>query len=64
MTPDSGGALRVRTDESLEALLDSRTDGLRRLGALLAVDREGVLRGVVTVQQVQRALRAAPGSAA
>jgi Zn-dependent protease/CBS domain-containing protein len=64
MTPDSSGTLRVRTDESLESLLDSRTDGLRRLGAVLAVDREGVLRGVVTVQRVQRALRSAQGSPA
>ena len=64
MTPESGAALRVRTDESLESLLDSRTDGLRRLGAVLAVDTDGVLRGVVTLQQIQRALRSAAGSAA
>jgi Zn-dependent protease len=58
MTRDAGGTLRVGTEDSLELLLDSRTDGLQRLGALMAVDREGVLRGVVTLRQVQRALRA------
>ena len=35
---------------------------LGRLGALMAVDGEGVLRGVVTVEQVRRALQAAFGS--
>ena len=30
----------------------------------MAVDREGVLRGVVTVEQVRRALQSAFGSAA
>jgi CBS domain-containing protein len=64
MTPDAGSGLRVGVDESLESLLDSGTDGLRRLGAVLAVDREGILRGVVTLQQVQRALRSSPGPAA
>ena len=37
---------------------------LERLGALMAVDREGVLRGVVTVEQVRRALQSAFGSLA
>ena len=59
MTPDQSGSLRVGTDESLESLLDSRREGLQRLGAVMAVDAEGVLRGVVTLQQVQRALRPA-----
>ena len=34
------------------------------LGALMAVDGEGVLRGVVTVEQVRRALQSAFGGAA
>jgi Zn-dependent protease len=38
-----------------EALLGS--EALRRLGALMAVDGEGRLRGVVTVEQVSRALQ-------
>jgi Zn-dependent protease len=46
---------RIRYDEPLEALLGS--EPLRRLGALMAVDAEGHLRGVVTVEQVTRALR-------
>ncbi len=45
----------VRDDAPLEALLAS--EPLRRLGALMAVDAEGRLRGVVTVEQVTRALR-------
>jgi Zn-dependent protease len=52
---------QVPADASLEALLAS--EPLRRLGALMAVDGDGRLRGVVTLEQVSRALRAhaAPG---
>jgi Zn-dependent protease len=52
---------QVRTDTPLEALVGS--EALRRLGALMAVDAEGRLRGVVTLEQVSRALQArlAPG---
>ena len=46
----------VRTDTSLEALLAS--EPLRRMGALMAVDAEGRVRGVVTLEQVTRALQA------
>ena len=46
----------VREDAPLEALLGS--ESLRRLGALMAVDAEGRLRGVVTLEQVSRALQA------
>ena len=46
----------VAADAPLEALLAS--EPLRRLGALMAVDAEGRLRGVVTFEQVSRALRA------
>jgi Zn-dependent protease len=52
----AGAEDRVRDDAPLEALLGS--EPLRRLGALMAVDAEGRLRGVVTVEQVTRALRA------
>jgi Zn-dependent protease len=48
---------RVSPDQSLDGLLAS--EPLRRLGALLAVDGEGRLRGVVTVDQVRRAVSAA-----
>jgi Zn-dependent protease len=47
---------QVAADAPLEALLAS--EPLRRLGALMAVDAEGRLRGVVTFEQVTRALRA------
>lgn len=51
---------RVRDDEPLEALLASAP--LRELGALMVVDGEERLRGVVTLQQVRRALGAAVGT--
>ncbi len=47
---------QVAADAPLEALLAS--EPLRRLGALMAVDADGRLRGVVTFEQVTRALRA------
>jgi len=54
---DGSSGLRVRLDEPLETLLGQ--EGLTRLGAMMAVDGEGVLRGVVTVDAVRRALQAA-----
>jgi Zn-dependent protease/CBS domain-containing protein len=48
-------SLKVPVDEPLESLLAA--EGLHRMGALYAVDGEGVLRGVVTLEQVRRALR-------
>ena len=54
---DSTGTLRVRDDAPLESLLGN--DALRRLGALVAVDSHGRLRGVITADQVGRALRTA-----
>ncbi len=50
-----GSGLRVGLEEPLEALLGR--EGLARLGAIMAVDPEGRLRGIVTVDQVRRALR-------
>jgi Zn-dependent protease len=47
---------RVRADAPLEQLLGS--EPLRTLGALMAVDDAGRLRGVVTIEQVSRALQA------
>src|SRR5215210_8687089 len=52
----TGADGQVRADAPLEALLGS--EPLRRLGALMAVDRDGRLRGVVTLEQVSRALQA------
>jgi Zn-dependent protease len=47
--------LRVRTDDPLEALLGS--EPLIQTGALMAVDADGRLLGVVTWDQVRRALQ-------
>ena len=51
--------MHVRIDEAepLESLLGS--EGLGRLGAMVAVDHEGVLQGVVTLAEVRKALRTA-----
>jgi Zn-dependent protease len=54
---ETGSGLRVGLEEPLETLLGQ--EGLARLGAIMAVDRDGVLRGIVTVEAVRRALRGA-----
>jgi Zn-dependent protease len=51
------GDWRIGEDASLESVLGS--EGLRGIGALMAVDPNGVLRGVVTIDQVRRALQVA-----
>ena len=56
---DLGNAHAVPLDAPLESLLTS--EALQALGAIMAVDRDGILRGVVTIDQVRRALRA-PGA--
>jgi Zn-dependent protease len=53
------GAFQVRDDAPLESLLANRN--LRKFGALMAVDADGRLSGVVTIEQVGRALRGSPG---
>ncbi|HKO29276.1 MAG TPA: site-2 protease family protein, partial [Solirubrobacteraceae bacterium] len=55
MTIEDAGSYRIGLDEPLESLL--RSEGLARLGALMAVDPDGVVRGIVTVDRVRRALR-------
>jgi Zn-dependent protease len=50
----AGSELRIGPEAPLEALLG--LEGLQRLGAIMAVDADGVLRGVVTVDAVRRAL--------
>jgi Zn-dependent protease len=50
--PTSG--MRARTEDALESVLS--LDGLGRLGAIMAVDSDGVLRGIVTIDRVRRAL--------
>jgi Zn-dependent protease len=54
------GAWRVDAEGPIADLLAS--ESLGRLGALMAVDGDGVLRGVVTVDQVRRALSSALAS--
>ncbi|HEU5142803.1 MAG TPA: site-2 protease family protein [Solirubrobacterales bacterium] len=49
------GTFQISEDAPLDTLLGNRA--LRRFGALMAVDAEGRLSGVVTVEQVGRALR-------
>ena len=51
---------RVADDAPLEDLLGDRA--LREIGALFAVDHDGVLRGVVTSDQVRRAVASAIAS--
>jgi Zn-dependent protease len=56
------GTWRVEENRPLTDLLAS--ESLSKLGALMAVDGEGILRGVVTVEQVRRALQSALGTPA
>ncbi|HVD86840.1 MAG TPA: site-2 protease family protein [Solirubrobacterales bacterium] len=52
---DHDQRLFVRDDTPLDSLLSNQN--LRHLGALMAVDEEGHLSGVITIEQVGRALR-------
>jgi Zn-dependent protease len=52
---DHDNGLFVRDDTPLDSLLSNQN--LRRFGALMAVDADGRLSGVITVEQVGRALR-------
>ena len=56
------GSLHVSEDAPLDSLLGNQN--LRRLGALMAVDADGRLRGVITAEQVGRALRDAAAPSA
>jgi Zn-dependent protease len=55
VTADGDGTMGVRLDAPIESLLGN--EHLRRLGGLAAVDADGRLRGVITAEQVGRALR-------
>ncbi len=59
---DDASSLRIDENGPLTELLS--LESLGRLGAVMAVDREGVLRGIVTVEQVRRALQTVLGSPA
>ena len=51
------GSFKVSQEAPLATLLQA--EGLAQLGAVMAVDTDGVLRGIVTADQVRRALRPA-----
>jgi Zn-dependent protease len=55
MARDDSGGLAAGLDQPLETLLS--LDALQRLGAVMAVDANGRLRGIVTIDQVRRALQ-------
>jgi Zn-dependent protease len=56
------GSLTVGEDDPLESVLGN--ESLRRLGALIATDGVGHMRGVLTIDAIGKALRpTAPGSA-
>lgn len=57
LVDDEPETFRIGRDQPLEALLGR--PALRDLGALMAVDAEGVLCGVITVEQIRRALTSA-----
>jgi Zn-dependent protease len=59
---DEGGRWRIAEDQPLTEALSS--EAFAKIGAVMAVDREGVLRGVLTADQVRRALQSAFGSTA
>ena len=54
---DGDSGLRAQLEDPLESLLGR--DGLARLGAVMAVDGDGVLQGIVTIEAVRRVLRTA-----
>jgi Zn-dependent protease len=59
---DEAGSWRIGEDRPLTEALSS--EAFAKLGAVMAVDREGVLRGVLTTERVRRALQSAFGSVA
>jgi Zn-dependent protease len=59
LEPVADGGYSVREDQQLTEVMGA--ESLGRLGALMAVDKDGILRGVVTVEQIRRALQSAFG---
>lgn len=57
VAPQSESRRAVQHDTPLTAVLANPE--MRDYGAMMAIDRQGVLRGVITIEQVQRALREA-----
>jgi Zn-dependent protease len=56
------GSLTVREDAPLESVLGN--ESLRRLGALIATDADGHIRGLLTLDAIGKALRAQGGTPA
>jgi Zn-dependent protease len=59
---EEGGSWRIGEDRPLTEALSS--EAFAKLGAIMAVDRDGVLRGVLTTDRLRRALQSAFGTAA
>jgi Zn-dependent protease len=59
---DLGGSWQIDESRPLTEVLSS--DSFARLGAVMAVDRNGILRGIVTVGRLRRALQSVFGSPA
>ncbi len=59
---EDGAVMHVDADRPLTDVLS--LESLGRLGAVMAVDHEGVLRGVVTAERVRRALQSVFGQGA
>ncbi len=59
LTADADGSLHIRDDAPLESVLGN--ENLRRLGGLVAIDAEGHVSGVVTVDAIGRTLRDSVG---
>ncbi|UJA21069.1 site-2 protease family protein [Thermoleophilia bacterium SCSIO 60948] len=57
VTRDSEGPVSVRDSEPIESLIGNRN--LRRFGALPAIDADGRLSGIVSAEEVGRALQSA-----
>jgi hypothetical protein len=60
LPPEGSSMPKIEDTAPLESILGN--EWLRKLGALMAVDAEGRLSGVVTVEQVSRALQGALGT--
>jgi Zn-dependent protease len=59
---EEGGSWRIGQDRPLTEALSS--EAFAKLGAIMAVDREGVLCGILTTERLRRALHSAFGSVA
>ena len=51
---------RIDVSATLETAL--RSEGLRRLGAVVAVDADGILRGILTLPNIRRAMHPSTGA--